>query len=865
VALLHNTVQLFKPLTGRVHLLLVLIFIFAFVISIPTVVYNLTPREMELYAAEGAVDLRNLSVTDNSEVYAIHGEWEFYHDHLYTDADFRHGVTVSPDLVIFPHTWKDKYPLRGLGTYRMKIITPAEMKSIGVYMRPQISATRLSVDDAAVAQTGRIDPNFIVYCPGFCSLSVFADHAHMNEEELDGKREYNLILHVQNDRHAEPGLRGDIYVSGTEQIDLLESILNACNGLIVGIALVSFLYSLLTYLEYRKSTEYSDYAAISFLLLYCVFTYNGSEFAICKFIHDRFILEVSYRLSCLAFFIGVFFTSRRALNLLFSLRTRRCIQATLFALWAGYGCLPLELFTLLLPWYGGLTVCAAVAVVALRLLAAVRSGIREEALVLSVLSALSILLCPAALLPPFRFYGSIDLFCIFACAHMIFQLLEFLRTYGLLNEKMELLNVELARQVDIRTADLKLASERAEQAKQDALRANELKTLFLARMSHEIRTPMNVIIGFSEILLQQNLSREAQEVVQNIQNASDNLLSIINEILDISKVEAGKIEIVNRDYTLPYLIQDVESIIKNRIAEKSLRLISTMDNSLPSVLNGDKTRVRQILLNLLSNAVKYTREGFITFTVSGEKDPEDDGRITLRFVVSDTGIGIKQEDMSKLFVRFVRLDESRNQAVEGTGLGLVISQNLCRLMGGEITVQSAYGKGSVFTVTLPQKISDPRPIAKFRPEPNVNAKKRNVLFTAPEARILTVDDALPSLVVLKGLLAPYEMHIDLCKSGQNAISAVKRNHYDLIIMDHMMPGMDGMDTAKILRGMERGKDVPIIMLTANAFVGMKEMFLKSGFDDYLSKPIEVEKLDRAMDRWLPVKLKIPRTAQTEAS
>jgi CheY-like chemotaxis protein/nitrogen-specific signal transduction histidine kinase len=391
-----------------------------------------------------------------------------------------------------------------------------------------------------------------------------------------------------------------------------------------------------------------------------------------------------------------------------------------------------------------------------------------------------------------------------------------------------------------------------------ALEASRAKSAFLARMSHEIRTPMNVVIGLSEVLSQRELPDDALEDALNIKQAGIALLSIINDILDFSKIEAGKMDLTESDYMFRSLIHDVENIIKFRIAEKPVSFVANIDAGLPQKLRGDMVRIRQILLNLLSNAVKYTYEGSVAFNVSGAL--REDGKILLSFEVADTGIGIRQEDIGKLFGSFSQVNPQEIQGIEGTGLGLAISQNLCHMMGGEITVRSVYGKGSVFTAVIPQVVVDEPSFGERREEKNETAPsgggKRNIEFTAPEARILAVDDSKVNLVVLKNLLLPYKMNFEACLSGEASIALVKQNAYDLIFMDHMMPGMDGVAAAAEIRKWENGSAVPIVALTANAISGMREMFLENGFNDYLSKPISVEKLDKLVAAWIKEDLQV---------
>jgi CheY-like chemotaxis protein len=375
-------------------------------------------------------------------------------------------------------------------------------------------------------------------------------------------------------------------------------------------------------------------------------------------------------------------------------------------------------------------------------------------------------------------------------------------------------------------------------------------------MSHEIRTPMNAVIGISELILRENISPRVRDYLVQIKQAGGGLLAIINDILDFSKIESGKMEIHPAKYALSSLLNDVVTIIGIRLHEKSLQFKVNIDTTLPCLLLGDEIRMRQILLNLLSNAVKYTKEGYIEFKVTGSVTGQE--TINITFEVSDSGMGIKEEDMKNVFGNFVRFDPYKNRNVEGTGLGLAITNSLCRLMGGDISVTSVYGKGSTFTVILPQKIVDARPIATTTTtiaageSPGAEQTDSAVLFTAPDARVLIVDDVSINLMVAEGLLAPYKMQITCVTSGAEAVSLTENNTYDLILMDHLMPTMDGIETAaKIRASAGANPRVPIVALTADAIVGMKEMFLENGFNDYLSKPIEISRMNAIIKRWIP--------------
>ena len=401
----------------------------------------------------------------------------------------------------------------------------------------------------------------------------------------------------------------------------------------------------------------------------------------------------------------------------------------------------------------------------------------------------------------------------------------------------------------------------AESATQAALEASQAKSDFLANMSHEIRTPMNAITGMSELLLRRNLPEDAHSDAQDIKQAATSLISIINDILDISKIEAGKLEIIPVKYMLSSLVNDSVNIVRMRLIEKPVEFITKVDEKLPNNLFGDEVRLRQIILNLLSNAAKFTDEGEISLSITADKQTTN--QVWLKIVISDTGRGIKPEDQAKLFSDFMQVDTKRNRTIEGTGLGLAITKRLCDAMGANITMTSEYGKGSIFTIIIPQEIDSNSPFPAIAgPQAFLyRSKPMNVKYSFPGARLLIVDDTASNLKVAEGLLLPYRAVIDTCLSGARAIELIQQRTsdgegYDLVFMDHMMPDMDGIETTTVIRAWEKSdnsrvvRPIPIIALTANAVSGMREMFLERGFNDFLAKPIDVSKLDEIMNRWV---------------
>lgn len=401
-------------------------------------------------------------------------------------------------------------------------------------------------------------------------------------------------------------------------------------------------------------------------------------------------------------------------------------------------------------------------------------------------------------------------------------------------------------------------SEAAVQANQ----ANEAKSYFLSTMSHDIRTPMNAILGLNEMVLRESDDEKILGYSENIRTAGNTLLGIINDILDFSKIEAGKMDIINGDYRFVSMLNDLVNMVQKKTEDKGLTFKLDIDSGIPSILNGDEIRIKQVITNILSNAVKYTKEGSVTFSVGYEKIPDKQDAVILKVSVADTGIGIKPEDISRMFKAFERVEEKRNRNIEGTGLGMTIAQSFLVKMGSHLQVESVYGESSVFYFNLEQKVVKWNPIGDYEDAFRQTLKERKGYrekFTAPTAKVLVVDDAPVNLTVFLGLLSSTKIQIDTAENGDEAIGLFKKKQYDVIFLDHMMPEKDGIEVLGEMRGLKDtpNYETPIICLTANAISGMSEMYIEAGFDDYMTKPIDPDRLEGMLLLYLPKEKIIP--------
>lgn len=404
--------------------------------------------------------------------------------------------------------------------------------------------------------------------------------------------------------------------------------------------------------------------------------------------------------------------------------------------------------------------------------------------------------------------------------------------------------------------ELEDMTRQAVEARKLADESNQSKSRFLSNLSHEIRTPINAVLGLDEMIIRESNEEAIKDYAKDIRSSGKTLLSLVNDVLDISKIEAGKLELVLVDYDVSSFVNDIVNMISGKAYDKGLSFQVEIQNDMPHLLYGDEIRIKQIIMNLLSNAVKYTKMGEVKLCISYRK--QDEESIIMSVMVRDTGKGIKKEDLEKLFTPFQRIEEKQNRNIEGTGLGMSITKQLLGLMDSQLVVESVYGLGSDFSFEIVQTVKDWSPIGNYQDAYRRIKKQEGTYrerFKAPDAKVLVVDDTPLNVKVFKGLLKQTEIQIDEAYSGNEGIRKALKEEYDIIFIDHMMPDIDGIETLKQIQQSDSpNANKPMIALTANAVSGSREMYIREGFAEYITKPIEADKLERMMIRFLPENL-----------
>ncbi|MFP3153807.1 ATP-binding protein [Lachnospiraceae bacterium ZAX-1] len=933
-------------------------------------IFRSMPTSISVGSENAMIDLSGAFSGIHNNLYKLEGVWEFYPNKLYTEEDFKNGMPDGGEMVDVPHLWKDDKNMDTIGyaTYHVTIRVPKYVTYFGTYSRPQYSAYKIYLNGHTVAEVGKVNVDVSEHRTSqypTCGFLVLSD---------DQNSMISIIFQVQNKDHYYSGLDHSIFFSDGRTIFYVYVVVILINGLCAGILLFLCVYFIMVFFNNPTRAEYIDYAFCAIMMLFVSLSSSGGGLLYqlsnqIPFLSGAFLLKMEY----VAMFFASFMMGRQIITkAMYRFRKKHGMTYVyvIFGL--------ISAFYFFMPVYEltRMRTILTIPILALFLIPNTLELVWDKEKwhnALSWANVIVIFIAAAVRLGEFYPLESIDMFIVFVILHLAIQMQLFFRHYNVIERELEFQMKMLDTAMQKRTRELEEQKEIAELGQQEAQYANEAKSNFLAKMSHEIRTPMNAILGMTELILREDANATVREYAIGVKQAGTNLLAIINDILDLSKIESGKLEVIEAEYELASMLNDVISIVRMKVMEKTILFVTDIDSHLPARLIGDEVRIRQILLNLLSNAVKYTNEGHIILTANGHVNAE--GKITLLFAVLDTGIGLRKEDMEKLFESFAQFDVHANHKVEGTGLGLAIARNLARSMGGDVTVESVYGKGSTFTAKIVQKtvqgamlasVDNPKEkhalvyesrelysnaiictldnlgvpcnlvvdVEQFEETiyheqypfvfvstllfdkarkimkrctasativllaeygetvvaPNLHViampiysvsvanilnGKRNAGYykeedigihdIIPSARLLIVDDVRTNLRVAKGLMSPFHATIDTCLSGSEAIKLVQEYDYDMVFMDHMMPEMDGIETTAAIRALDgsKFKDMVIIALTANAISGMREIFLSSGFQDYLAKPIETTKLYEIINKWIPKEKHVPVAEQVE--
>lgn len=793
-------------------------------------------------AKEGSLDLTGELAARREGLVSMQGEWEYYPNQLLYPEDFQAGKKTEKQYTVFPSLWKDDKKnfsnAKGEATYRLKVKLPEMEDGIGIYSRFQYGAYRIFLNGKEIAGAGKVSED-----PSGHYVSYRPDYGYLNLLKPEQGEYLEIILQIQNYSHRFSGFSSSILIGSSQNIDFVHDFLLLANGMTGGFLIILFAYFSMVFLQNREKKEYANFSIVALMSAYICFTSYGES--ICYNAVPYLPSDLLFRMEYLALIIASFFANYPVVKQTIKNKWTSIIMKVVS--WAVIACIILlpvyELSAL--RFYLHFVPIAFFFVsfyVAMGNALKVRTGTALLEVAGITILMLGVILNKTDISP----MEGLDIFSIMVCIYCFTQIKIFLDRYSKVEEDLKKLTGDLESKIAKRTEELTIMKEKAESA-------TEAKSQFLASMSHEIRTPMNAILGMSDLIRTDNFDKLQKDYFNDIRSMSKSLMHIINDILDFSRIESGKFEIIPVNYSVYQLLDNICSMMHFSAVSNGLFFIRDISPDLPDVLYGDEIRVRQIITNLVNNAIKYTKEGFVKFSAFSM---EEDGKKQLCFQVEDSGIGIRQADIDKLFLSFEQLDSRKNRGVVGTGLGLVVCKELAALMNGRIEVSSEYGKGSCFTAMIPLILGD---------ESKMELKDSSGSVHASLAEVLVVDDNPINLKVAIGMLKLHDILPETAESGKNAIEKIKSKAYDMVFMDHMMPEMDGVETTNIIRSLgEEYKKLPVIALTANAVAGTREMLIEAGMNDFLSKPIEGKRLNRILMKWLP-KEKITYTAAEESS
>ncbi len=773
-----------------------------------------------------------------SKLYLLSGEWEFYPNRLYSPEDFKQGLTAKQgegSYVTFPHYWKDdpeRFPKsQGYATYRLRLDLPSDYDDLGIYSRYQYSAYRIYINGIEATHAGRVsenpDEHYVSFLPtvGYQRPLVrdWAEPTYENTVPVE------VVVQIQNYAHISGGFTEPVLIGTLDNIRVLRSFLLFANGLFSGGLVLLFFYFFVVYLQTEGRSNYLDFSIVVIMSAYISLASLGEGIAYnsVPLVDWKYIYKAEYAALIIAGYFANNFILARYLKPGWQRKIAPALAiATVLAIYI----LPTYTISRYMNVLHGIALSFFITSLVFIVMAFIKSRRMES--VLEFLSLLTLVIGVLSNKIGLAAWDSLDMFPIFVVVYCFVQINVFLDYYSGMERDLRDFTENLESLVLERTAE-------AYEMKHKAEAATAAKSEFLALMSHEIRTPMNAIIGLSDIMRTDNLDEAQKRYFNDIKAVSHSLLYIINDILDFSKIESGKFEIINVSYNIKTLLDNVCSMTYFAARSKELFFESDISDDIPAILYGDEIRVRQIITNILNNAVKYTSEGFVKLSASLVQGL--DGK-ELCLSVTDSGVGIKDEDIGRLFDSFEQLDIEKNRGIIGTGLGLAITKRLCEMMNGRITVESSYGVGSTFRVYLPLVLGNPDEVEEMVELDTI---------VAENVKVLVVDDNSINLTVAMAILATHRIVPDTAQSGQEALEKVYNTKYDVIFMDHMMPDMDGIETTERIRALgDEYRFIPIIALTANAVHGTKELLMSKGMNDFLTKPIDRAALNNILIKWL---------------
>jgi signal transduction histidine kinase/response regulator of citrate/malate metabolism len=803
--------------------------------------YNVTPDMpaiRSVNAGRGEIIIRPASEFDfENELFLLNGEWEYYPNRLLYSEDFAGGRVDNVRFVKFPHSWsEDKVNFpdgKGYATYRITLTTPVQLEGAGLFTNYQYGAYRVFLNGHVVAEGGNVSENRDEY---YFAFNASGGYVHPYEGAFT-----EVIVHIQSYDHAAAGLTNDIIVGSYAAIARYREILSILSGMTIGAVLVLVFYFLLIFIRNRDKSEYVNFAILSMCALYLSLTNLGESYA--YYLVPAIPFRLIYSFEHVSLALGAYFSSMHIIRKYIKFKHIGKIGI----IYTGFNCmlaLALPSFTFsAIRWYTHVSaITFVVAAFVISLICTIMSSFKENRNSLSnpILEPVSLLVLVSGVainLLGFRFLSAFDLFPVAIVLYGFIQIFVLSKYYNMVGKDLVTLTKTLETRVDERTAALADVNRRVESA-------NDLKSEFLTRMSHEMRTPMNAIVSMSELFDTENLSETQKNYFRDIKETSHTLLNLINDILDFAKIEAGKLELVPAHFILKNFIDDICAAAKFSADIKGLKFESIFDKNLPEVIVGDEIRIKQVIVNIISNAIKYTQAGSVAIEVRIATRAKSDGTDSmLLFVVRDTGIGMRKENIPKMFDAFMNPNSSKSRGLKGVGLGLAICKSLMEMQKGAIEFDSDEGKGSVFRLYFPLTIGDKSLVE----ETQINEK-----IYAKNAKILLVEDNTINVTVALGILAAHGIRPDVAKDGYKALSMVREKDYDLVFMDQFMPGMDGIETTQRIREFG-GKytALPVIAMTANAVQGVRDMLIFKGMNDYLSKPVDHNQLNNILIRWLP--------------